>query len=59
MAIKAINDIIGPNSLVPTLLVFGIYPYITRLSAPLALIIKRVEAIRTAIAKLRHLNTKR
>jgi len=26
MAIKALNDSIGPNGLVPTLLVFGAFP---------------------------------
>ena len=26
MAFKVINDFIGPNGLIPTLLVFGVYP---------------------------------
>ena len=30
MAFKAINDSIGPNSLIPTLLVFGAYPHIVK-----------------------------
>jgi len=34
MAFKAINNSIGPNGLVPTLLVFGAYPRITNLDAP-------------------------
>ena len=29
MAIKAINDSTGPDRLIPTLLVFSAYPYIT------------------------------
>jgi len=29
MAFKAINDIVGPNRLVPTLLVYSAYPQIT------------------------------
>jgi hypothetical protein len=29
MAVKAINDIAGPDGLIPTLLVFGSYPRIT------------------------------
>jgi hypothetical protein len=45
MAVKAVNDTVGPNGLVLTLLVFGVYPRITWLSAPLALIIKRAEAV--------------
>ena len=34
IAFKAINDSVGPNGLVPTLLVFGAYPRITNLDAP-------------------------
>ena len=30
MALKAINNSIGPNSLIPTLLVFGVYLYIIK-----------------------------
>jgi hypothetical protein len=59
MVVKVVNDTTGLDGLVPTLLVFGAYPRITRLSAPLASIIKRVEAIRIAITKLRYLNAKR
>lgn len=28
MPFKAVNDIVSPNSLIPTLLVFGVYPCI-------------------------------
>jgi hypothetical protein len=59
MAVKVVNDTVGPNGLVPTLLVFGAYPRMTRLSALSALMVKRVEAVRSAMAELRHLNTKR
>jgi hypothetical protein len=45
MAIKAINNIAGLNSLVPTLLVFGAYPRITLADPPALLIIKRLKAI--------------
>ncbi|KAF1972378.1 hypothetical protein BU23DRAFT_580972 [Bimuria novae-zelandiae CBS 107.79] len=38
IAIKAINNIVGPNSLVLTLLVFGAYPRIT-IESPLLLLI--------------------
>ena len=34
MAFKAINNSIGPNSLIPTLLVFGAYLYIVKSNAP-------------------------
>jgi len=33
MAFKAINDSAGPNSLIPTLLVFRAYPYIVKSNA--------------------------
>jgi hypothetical protein len=45
MIIKAVDDTIGPNGLVPILLVFRVYLCITRSSTSLALIIKRVEAV--------------
>ena len=45
MAIKAINNIAGPNGLIPTLLVFEAYPYITKSSALSPSIIKRANAI--------------
>ena len=34
MAFKAINDSVGPNSLIPTLLVFRAYPRIVESNAP-------------------------
>ena len=34
IAFKAINDSAGPNSLTPTLLVFGAYLYIVESNAP-------------------------
>ena len=33
MVFKVINDFIGPNSLIPTLLVFGAYLYIVKSNA--------------------------
>ena len=45
MAVKAINDMAGPNSLVPTLLVFRAYPRITSADLPALSIIKRSKAI--------------
>ena len=46
MAIKAINDTAGPDGIVPTLLVFGAYPRMTKESSPLSSITQRAEAIR-------------
>ena len=52
MAVKAVNDLAGPNRLVPMLLVFGIYLRLTEID-PLSLsVTKRVEAICTATKKV-------
>ena len=34
MAFKAINDSAGPDGLIPTLLVFGAYPYMVESNVP-------------------------
>jgi len=34
MAFKVINDSVGPNGLIPTLLVFGAYPYMVESDIP-------------------------
>ena len=39
MAIKAVNNIVGPDGIVPTLLVFGAYPRMTDMDPPLLSII--------------------
>ncbi|EED12737.1 transposase, putative [Talaromyces stipitatus ATCC 10500] len=53
MAIKAVNDTVGPDGIVPTVLVFGAYPRITTDSPPSALTARRAEAMRKAMAELR------
>ena len=45
MAVKAINNSAGPNSIIPTLLVFGAYPQLTKIDPLSPLVTKRVEAI--------------
>jgi hypothetical protein len=55
IAVKAINNIAGPNSLVPTLLVFGAYPRMTLADLSAPSIIKRSKAIQDAIRELRSL----
>jgi hypothetical protein len=52
MAVKAVNDIAGPNGLVPTLLVFGIYPQISELDPPAPSITQRALVIRKAIEEV-------
>ena len=55
MAVKAINNLAGPNGLVLTLLVFGAFPRMTDESAPAAIVVKRGEAIKKAIKEVRKL----
>ena len=48
MAVKAINDSAGPDRIIPTLLVFRVYPRITKIDALLLSVTKRAEVIRIA-----------
>jgi hypothetical protein len=59
MAFKAINDIAGPNRLVPTLLVYGAYPRITEHDPPSPSIAQRALAIKKAMAEVQKLRAKR
>ena len=52
MAVKAVNDTAGPDGLVPTLLVFGAYPRMTKLDPPAPSITARAIAIRKAMAEI-------
>ena len=45
MAIKAINNLAKLDKIMPTLLVFGVYPQITKINALSLSIIKRAKAI--------------
>jgi hypothetical protein len=53
IAVKALNNTAGPNSLILTLLVFGTYPRINADSPPSPDIVQRAEAVRKAIKMLR------
>jgi hypothetical protein len=59
MAFKAINDIIRPNKLVLTLLVYSAYPQITEHNPLSPSIAQRALAIKKAIAKVQKLQAKR
>jgi hypothetical protein len=59
MAVKAINDLAGPDGIVPTLLVFDAYPRLTEIDPPSSSVTKRAEAICVAIKKVRRLYTER
>ncbi|KAF1360357.1 hypothetical protein EJ07DRAFT_165511 [Lizonia empirigonia] len=59
MAVKAVNDTAGPDGLVPTLLVFGIYPRLSKTSPPSPSITARAKAIKNAMAEVRKIKAKR
>ena len=48
MAIKAINNLVRLDKIIPTFLVFRVYLQITKINVLLLSIIKRAEAIRIA-----------
>ena len=55
MAVKAINNLAGLDGIIFTLLVFRVYPRITKMDALLPSITKRAEAICVAIKKVHYL----
>ena len=52
MAFKAFNDTAGPDSLVFTLLVFGIYLQMAELDIPSPTVTQRVNVVKKAIAEI-------
>ena len=58
MAVKAVNDTAGPDGLVPTLLVYGAYPRISKLDPLAPTIMEQVTAIWKAMAKIVKLRAK-
>jgi hypothetical protein len=56
--VKAVNDLAGLDGIVPTLLVFGAYPCITKDYLLLPFITKQAKAIYKAIKEVRRLYTK-
>jgi hypothetical protein len=59
MAFKAINNTVGPNGLVPTLLVFGAYPRMVESDAPNPTLTQRANAIKKAMAEIAKLRSER
>jgi hypothetical protein len=57
--VKTINDLVGPDNIIPTLLVFRAYLRITNNSLLSLITIKRTETIRKASNKVRKFYTKR
>ena len=58
MAFKAINDFIGPNSLIPTLLVFRTYLYIAKSNISNLIVVKWAVALKKAIEEVKKLKAK-
>ena len=54
IAIKAINDFISPNGLMPILLIFGVYLRLLAELPPLPPIFKKAAVIRKAIIKFKN-----
>ena len=52
MAVKTVNNITGPNRLVPTLLVYRAYPKMSNLDPSALSITEQVSVIRKAIAEI-------
>jgi hypothetical protein len=52
MAVKAINNTAGYDSIIPTLLVFGAFPRITHIDPPAPSIAQQATAIKKAMAKV-------
>jgi hypothetical protein len=59
MAVKAVNDTAGHDGLIPTLLMFEIYPRLSPSSPPLLSLIVRANAVRKAMAEVRKLKARR
>jgi hypothetical protein len=59
IVVKTINDLVGPDSIIPILLVFGAYLRITNNSLLLPITIKRAKAIRKTSNKIRKFYAKR
>jgi hypothetical protein len=59
MAFKAINDLAGPDGLVPTLLVYGAYPRLSETDLPAPTVTQRALAIKRATTEIQKLRAKR
>jgi hypothetical protein len=59
MAFKAINDSVGPDGLVPTLLVYGVFPRITKYDSPSPTVTQRATVLKKAIIKINKIQAKR
>jgi hypothetical protein len=58
LVVKSVNDTVGLDGLIPTLLVYGAYPCISREDKPTLLNTERVRVIERVIDNVYRLNTK-
>jgi hypothetical protein len=60
MAFKAVNDTVGPDSIVPTLLVFRAYPRLVESNTPSSLTVShRATILKKVIEEVQKLRAKR
>jgi hypothetical protein len=59
IAVKAVNDTAGHDGLIPTFLIFGIYPRLSPSSPPSPSLIIRANAMRKTMAEVRKLKARR
>lgn len=59
MAVKSVDDSVGPNDLIPTLLVFGAFPRLSQNDAPSLSTMKRATATKAAMNELSKLKATR
>jgi hypothetical protein len=55
MAVKAINNLAGPDRIIPTLLVFRVYLQMTKIDTLLLSVTKRAKVIRAATKEVCYL----
>ena len=59
MAVKAVNNLVGPNRIISTLLVFSTYLQLTKIDSLSPSVTKRMETIYTVTKEVRRLYAKR
>jgi len=59
MVVKAANNIASPDGLVPILLIFSAYPYISELDLPVPSITQRAAAIKKAMEEIVRIRAKK
>ena len=58
MVFKALNNFINFNSLIPTLLVFGVYLQLINTNIPLPIVSQRANALKKAMEEIKKIQAK-